>query len=82
MAFGGVDVPVSYWPTAPRLLAQILPVTHGLQAVRGVLGGAPAGTIFGWIGEEALVGIGWLIAAAISYRLVVSYARRRGSFAT
>jgi len=82
MAFAGVNVPVSYWPLVPRALAQILPVTHGLHAVRGVLDAAPVGSVLADLGLEIVVGLGWLTAAAVSYRLVVNHARRRGSYAT
>lgn len=74
MAFGGVNVPRSFWPAPLQAYADILPVTHGLQAVRDVLAAAPAGAVLGQVALEILVGLGWLAAAAISIDLVV----RRG----
>lgn len=82
MAFAGINVPVRYWPPVPEAIAQILPVTHGLQAIRGVLDGASYRFILGAIGEEVLVGAFWLVAATMSYRLFVSHARRRGTLST
>jgi len=74
MAFCGVNVPLSFWPAPLRALADILPVTHGLLAVRGVLTGASAGVVVGQIVLELLVGLGWLIVASIMIDFVV----RRG----
>lgn len=74
MAFAGVNVPRSFWPAPVQAYADILPVTHGLQAVRDVLAGAPAGTVLGQVTLEILVGLGWLAVAVFSINLVV----RRG----
>lgn len=79
MAFAGVNVPVDYWPAVPRAIAQVLPVTHGLQAIRGLLDGAGYGYVLSRVGLEVLVGVVWLMAASLSYRLFVSHARRRGT---
>jgi ABC-2 type transport system permease protein len=74
MAFCGVNVPLSFWPAPLHALAEILPVTHGLLAVRGVLAGAPAGTVAGQLALELAVGGGWLAMASVAIGWVV----RRG----
>ncbi|GAA4241147.1 hypothetical protein GCM10022254_68800 [Actinomadura meridiana] len=79
MTFGGVNVPISTWPAPVRVAAQCLPVTHGLQAVRGILDGAPTAHISGLLGIEALVGAGWYAVAALSMERLVSVGRRDGS---
>lgn len=71
MTFCGVNVPVSFWPLPLRVIAEIVPVTHGLMAVRGVLSGAPAATVLGQAALEALVGIGWLSVAWLALARVV-----------
>jgi ABC-2 type transport system permease protein len=63
MAFCGVNVPLSFWPWPLHALAEVLPVTHGLLAVRGILAGASAGSVLGQVALEAAVGAGWLAVA-------------------
>jgi len=61
MAFCGVSVPVSFWPGWLQVLCNLLPVTHGLGAIRLVLGEAGNGAeILRGVGLEAVVGAGWL----------------------
>jgi len=61
MAFCGVSVPVSFWPAWLQFFCHVLPVTHGLEAIRLVLSGGGAATeILRYIGLEVLVGLGWL----------------------
>lgn len=74
MAFCGVNVPTSFWPAPLETLALMLPLTHGLAAIRGVLDGSPAAWILGQAGLEVLIGLAWLTVAIFSIRLVV----RRG----
>jgi ABC-2 type transport system permease protein len=61
MAFCGVSVPVSFWPRWLQIFCNLLPVTHGLEAIRLVLGdGGSAADILRQVGLEILVGLGWL----------------------
>lgn len=79
MTFGGVNVPVGVWPGPLQAAVQVLPVVHGLEAVRGILDGAPAGRVAGLLAIEALVGAGWYAVAAVSIERLVSAGRRDGS---
>lgn len=79
MAVCGVNVPVATFPGWVGTLAAVLPLTHGLQAVRGVLGTAPAGQIAGHAAMELLVGLGWFAVAAASFRWFAEGGRRDGS---
>lgn len=81
MTLAGVNVPVAYWPAAMRAVAQLLPVTHGLHAIRGILAGGQPGAILADVGLEVVVGAGWLLAAGLSYQWFIAHARRRGSTA-
>ncbi|GAA1823778.1 hypothetical protein [Actinomadura chokoriensis] len=72
MTFGGVNVPVGVWPAPLEIAAHALPVVHGVDAVRGVLGGAPAGRVLPLLGAEALVGACWYAVAALSMDRLVS----------
>lgn len=79
MTLAGVNVPVSFWPAPLEALAQVLPVTHGLEAVRGVISGGDAWTALVGIGQELLVGLCWAALAAVSYEAFVRRARRSGT---
>ena len=79
MAVCGVNVPVGTFPGWVDSLAAVLPLTHGLQAVRGVLGTAPAGRIVTDAALEVAVGVGWFVVAAASFRWFAEGGRRDGS---
>lgn len=79
MAACGVNVPLSYYPEPIELLSRLLPLTNGLLAIRGVFEGAPASTILGDAALEAAVGLGWMIAALLSFNRLASRGRRDGS---
>ena len=79
MTIAGVNVPVSFWPRPIQVLAELLPVTHGLRAVRAIAAGEPLSPIIVHVGWEILVGIGWFAAATVSYAIFVRHARTRGA---
>ena len=54
-------MPVSFWPGWLRVACHLLPVTHGPEAIRLVLGEGGSGkAILREVGLEVLVGFGWL----------------------
>jgi len=79
MAFCGVSVPRSVFPVPVRLVAGALPLTHGLDAVRELLGAGRPGVVLGNAGLEALVGAGWLVLSVLTFRRLVDAGRRDGS---
>ena len=79
MAFCGVSVPRSVFPAPVRRLAGLLPLTHGLDAIRGVLDGAAAATVLDDIGLEVLVGAGWLALSLLTFQRMADAGRRDGS---
>lgn len=66
MAFCGVSVPIAFWPQPIPTLVQVLPLTHGLAAIRALLAGDGAAVILRGVAEEALVGAGWLVLAFVA----------------
>jgi ABC-2 type transport system permease protein len=78
MTFTGVNVPVSFWPAPIRQLAQLMPLTHGLEAVRGLLGGRAPTAVLAEVGAEVAVAAGWLTVAVLLIRRFVEQARRAG----
>jgi ABC-2 type transport system permease protein len=83
-AIGGVNVPLSYNPEPLRWLADVLPLSHGLRAVRGVLDGAAAGEIAVQAAVEAGIGLTFLVFAFLTFDRLAESGRRDGSieFAT
>ncbi|MFJ7245635.1 ABC transporter permease [Kitasatospora sp. NPDC098652] len=79
MTFCGVNVPVDYWPAPVAAAAQLLPLTHGLQALRDLLAGASAPTVLGGLGCEVLVGLAWTVLGVVLLKQAVAGERRRGT---
>jgi len=79
MAICGVNVPVAVFPGWVRAIAAVLPLTHGLGAIRAVLAGAPASGILRSVASEIAVGVGWFAVAATSFRWFAEGGRRDGS---
>lgn len=76
MAFGGINVPRSYWPAGLQIAGGLLPMSHGLEAVRAVLAAQPLP--WAQVGFEVLVGLGWFVAAFLLYRQFIASGRRSG----
>lgn len=79
MAYCGVNVPVTFWPGWLQAVVNVLPLTHGLAAIRTVLAGGPASQVFTDLGWEVLVGAGWLALACYSISQVAVRGRVTGS---
>lgn len=79
MAICGVMVPTDVWPVGIRALASLLPVTHGLAAIRLLLDGGGAAPVLRGLGLELLVGAGWYLLALLSIRRLVDRGRADGS---
>jgi ABC-2 type transport system permease protein len=79
MTFCGVNVPVTFWPGWLQAVVNVLPLTHGLGAIRTILAGGPASQVLHAIGWEVLVGAGWLALACVSINQVVARGRVTGS---
>ena len=79
MAFCGVSVPRSLFPEAVRRASDILPLTHGLDAIRELFAGGPVAAIVGNAALEALVALGWMALALVTFRRLADAGRRDGS---
>jgi ABC-2 type transport system permease protein len=77
--FAGVNVPTSYWPRPIQVFAQFLPVTHGLQAVRSIMGESGyGGPPLLEVPLELAVGAGWFAAACLLLRAMINTDRQTG----
>jgi hypothetical protein len=61
-------------------LSGLLPVTHGLEALRAAFAGAGIATMRDELMLEALIGGAYAVAGYALYRLVEAYARRSGAY--
>ncbi|WAZ25060.1 ABC transporter permease [Streptomyces cinnabarinus] len=79
MVVCGVQVPVDYWPVPVQLLAQTIPLTHELAALRGVVDGDPAVRVLGRAVLGVVTGAGWLAMAVLGFGRVARRGRRTGT---
>lgn len=79
MVICGVQVPSSFWPSPIRYVAEVLPLTHGLRAVRDLLSGSARGVVLHNVALEICVAGGWLAIAALTFRQLAESGRKDGS---
>jgi ABC-2 type transport system permease protein len=79
MAFCGVTVPVVFWPGWLEVLANLLPLTHGLAAIRVVFDGGPLLDVAREATLEVLVGAGWLAASLLTMDRMANAGRADGT---
>ncbi|MFH8769466.1 ABC transporter permease [Streptomyces sp. NPDC017958] len=80
MAISGVQVPTGFWPFGVRLLADTLPATHGVAAVRALADGAGPAAVARPAACAALAGALWLAAALTAFRVSAQRARRHDGY--
>ncbi len=80
VTFAGVNVPVQFWPEPLRAAAGVLPVAHGLAAIRIILAGGSTAAALRSVGLELAVAAGWLAVGYVAFSRVLASSRRRGSF--
>lgn len=76
---GGVQVPTAFWPTWAERVAAVLPVHHGLTAVRALLDGGQSAVVMREATWEAVVAVAWFAVAALSFDRLARRGRRDGS---
>ena len=78
----GVVVPVGFWPGWVQGVAQTLPLTHALAAVRALAdppGEFPAAEVGRGLLLAMVAGAGWLVVAALVLERLAASGRRTGS---
>jgi ABC-2 type transport system permease protein len=78
MTLCGVNVPLHFYPVPVYWVAQFLPLTHGLEAIRAVLAGDLA-TAGRQALLEAAVGFGWLGLCLATFERFVRHGRVQGT---
>ncbi len=79
MSFCGVNVPREYWPDWVQQITAALPLTHGLQAIREVVGTGSSSMYVRDAVLEVCVGLGWLAVAALAFQAMVVRGRATGT---
>lgn len=79
MALCGVNVPVSFYPSWLEWLTRCLPLTNGLEAIRGVVTGGTWSSIAAHAGAELLVLSVWLALALATFGIFIRAGQRDGS---
>ena len=78
-AFCGVSVPIAFWPGFVQFVVKLLPLTHGLQAIRLLLDEASPIAIMQAAALEAAVGLGWIALAVLVMDRMANAGRKDGS---
>ena len=76
----GINFPFSALPPAVQGLGFLLPVTHGLLAVRAVIDGASYAAVLPLIGIEVVIGCGYGALAWLTFGWRMRITRQRGTF--
>jgi ABC-2 type transport system permease protein len=79
MTFCGVNVPRSYWPSWLQGITSVLPMSHGLSAIRSTLSGGTTGEVLPQLLAESAVGLGWVVLAGFCLDRMVRRGRQNGS---
>jgi ABC-2 type transport system permease protein len=79
LLFCGVNIPISQLPTWMQFVSQLLPFTHGLQAIRQAADGAGLADVGGLILVELLIGCVYAVAAFGLFQLLERSARRNAT---
>ncbi len=78
-AFCGVSVPIAFWPEHVQFAVKLLPITHGLHAIRLALDEASVWAILQAAALEAAVGVGWIVLAVLAMDRMANAGRKDGS---
>jgi ABC-2 type transport system permease protein len=79
LLFCGVNIPISELPGWMQFVSQLLPFTHGLQAIRQAAEGAGLGQVGGLIAVELLSGVVYAVAAFGLFSLLERSARQNAT---
>jgi ABC-2 type transport system permease protein len=79
LLFCGVNIPLEALPPWMQAVSQVLPFTHGLQAVREAIDGASLAEVGGLIATEALIGVAYAVAAFFLFRWLERSAYRNAT---
>ncbi len=76
----GVNVPLAAMHPVIQVIGSLLPVTHGLLAIRLVMDGAAYSTVLSLVAKEILIGMIYATLAWLTFGWRLQVTRQRGSF--
>ncbi len=79
LLFCGVNIPLAELPAWMQVVGNLLPFTHGLEAVRQAADGAGFGQVGGLIGIEVLIGVAYATAAFFLFSYLERSARQNAT---
>jgi len=79
LVFCGVNVPLDDLPGWMSTVAQVLPVTHSVEAGREIVAGASLNSVAGLLGIELAIGTAYLALGLLLLRHFEHVARRRAT---
>jgi ABC-2 type transport system permease protein len=82
LSLTGAVIPLASLPAGLRQISEILPVTHGLMALRDAYDGAAFSVVSENLLIEGVVGVSYLTLGYVGFRLVEVYARSTGAYET
>ncbi len=82
LIFCGVNVPLDALPQWMEAVSRGLPLTHGIEAARSIVGDAAISDVGGLLARELAVGAAYAAAAYVLLRGFEVLGRRRASFET
>jgi ABC-2 type transport system permease protein len=78
----GVNIPVEELPSWLEAIGRAVPLTHGIEAARDVVGGATLGEVGGLVWTELGIGLAYTAAAFLLFRLFEVWGRRSAALET
>ncbi len=79
LIFCGVNVALDSLPGWMATVGRLLPLTHAIEAARGLAGGASLGSVSGLVGTELLVGLVYGAIGMVALALLEVEGRRRAT---
>lgn len=79
IVIGGVTVPVEVLPGPVQVISNVIPFTHGLDALRALLAGAEASQVIQPLALALAGGAAYFALASLSFRHFLDRARARGT---
>lgn len=79
LLLGGANYPLDRLPQAAQAVARLVPMTHGLQAFRGLLEGASYVDVLPPLATEVVIGLVYAVVAYLVWQRQIERARRAGS---
>ena len=78
----GVNVPLQDLPGWMQAIGNALPMTHGIEAARGLAAGMTLGDVSSLLRTEAVIGVSYAFAAYTLFRIFEFEGKRTGSLTT